>query len=98
MKDWPKSAYISFIILTLLYGLFSIGLYRHAVASHSAVGFNNGKIQQTNEIMAIIQKSVPVMECNELQNGELSIEFLRVKADAIDMVIDQDGSVRFCKH
>ena len=96
MKHWPKSVYFSFAILTFTYGLFSIWLYRQTVASHYAVGSNNGRIEQATETMGIIRNSVPVAKCNDLQNDKHPTEFLNAKAERIDMVIAEDGSVQFC--
>jgi hypothetical protein len=64
---------------------------------YRAVGLNDGQIQQREQIVAMIRKTVPLADCNQLQATQPPVEVLVVKADSLFMSVASDGEVRFCR-
>lgn len=95
-KSWPRSAYLTITVLALSLVVVTYFVYTYTREAYRSVGFNDGQIYQQEQLMQSIRKSVRMHECDDYK-GMRSTKFLSVKAETINALIAEDGSVRFCE-
>ncbi|WGG49030.1 hypothetical protein [Rugamonas sp. DEMB1] len=97
MRTWPRGAYILPIVLFVIFG-FGIGIiFTETRASYRAVGFNDGQIEQREQMMKKIERLGAVEECKKYRPEAKPMEFLSVKADSIFIIANERGEIRFCR-
>ena len=97
MSSWPRSAYAVIGAVLALCAAGAYWMYTETRSAYRAVGFNDGQIQQREQTMKLIQKSITAEDCKKLQTSKPPIELLAVKAESLYMSVADDGSVRFCR-
>ena len=97
MHCWAKNAYITLLIIAVVWVASLIWIHQTTAASYRAVGINDGKILQSTETMQLILKTVSVPDCHEVENIESYVEVISVKANALHMT-GENGSIRFCQY
>jgi hypothetical protein len=97
LGSWPRRAYAALAVLILVLVFGARFIYVETRDSYRAVGLNNGRIEQREETMATIRRSVRVAQCKQLQDSNPSIELLAVKAESLYLKVASDGTVRFCQ-
>lgn len=89
MFKWPRSVFLTFVLLIVLFGVTLYITYTHTRTAYLNVGFNNGQIAQREGVFKKIQQLVILKACQENQK---TIEFMAVKAESINaIVINEDG-------
>jgi len=96
MRSWPSSAYVTILVLIVLFGLALRFVYTETREAYRAVGFNDGQIDQREQTLKKIQQSVPIQDCRKYQAIFSPIEFLSVKADSVYLIAAGNG-VQFCR-
>jgi hypothetical protein len=97
MPSWPRSTYAAIVAALALCAAAALWMYTETRSAYRAVGFNDGQIQQRDQTMKMIQKSVAVEDCKRLEISKPPIELLAVKGESLYMSVADDGSVRFCR-
>lgn len=97
ITSWPRSAYVAVAVLIAVFAVVAHYLYAETRSAYRAVGFNDGRIHQSEQTMAIIREAVSVVECAHLQALKPPVELLTVKAQSLYMSVTADGAVHFCK-
>ena len=95
-KAWPVSAYVVIAGLTLCFAIALQLVHSQTRESYRAVGFNDGQIDESEQLAQSIRSMVRVSDCNEHEGKELT-KLVSVKAISIHAVAAGDGSARFCE-
>ena len=95
--SWPRSAYFVIVGLVILSASALYFVYSHTREAYRSVGFNDGQIHQREQLMESVRQSMHVGECDDANVRNTPIQFLSAKADAIYVLVAEDGSVRFCQ-
>lgn len=93
---WPRSAIVSVLLLIVIAFAGPIIVYPNTRASYHAVGVNDGRIGQRQEILELIQKSMLVADCRTLQTPNAPIELLTVKTTSLYLVPIDERTTAFC--
>jgi hypothetical protein len=97
MPSWPRSACASVAALIAIFAFYAYWLHAETRTAYRAVGLNDGQIQQREQMMAMIRRTVPLADCNQLQATQPPVEVLVVKAESLYMSVGNGGGVRFCQ-
>jgi hypothetical protein len=97
MSSWPRSAYVTVLLVMALCGAAVPLVYTQTREASRAVVFTDGQIHQREQTMNAIVRAAPVGDCKQVQWVSLPIELLAVKAESLYMGDAADGSVKFCR-
>lgn len=93
--SWPVSAYMTIVVLIVVFGVALGWVYSETRESYKAVGFNDGEILQGVKTIAKIQQSVRILKCHDITRPQ--VEFLTVKGDSVYLAVIDDDRVQFCR-
>ena len=92
----PRNVALSFAAMAALFAAATVGIYTHARDAYRAVGFNDGRLHEREQLAATIRQTVRLQPCHR-QSGEASpMELLSIKAESLFMQKAEGDSVRFC--
>jgi hypothetical protein len=97
MHKWSRNALACIFLLIAIAITVPVIVHMHARAAFHAAGLNEGRIQQRQEIAAIIEKAVLVSNCRSTSTDTTPIELLTVKAQPLYLVPIDRNIVAFCK-
>lgn len=97
MKNWPRSAYVFILVLTIFFTVVTYWIYVQTRSSYRAVGVNDGEINQRMLTAERIRELVPLADCEQLQTAGPLVELINVKAESINMQVVSKETVRFCE-
>jgi len=97
MHKWSRNALACIFLLIAIAIAMPVIVYMHARAAFHAAGVNDGRIQQRQEIAAIIEKAVLVSNCRNTSTDTTPIELLSLKAKPLYLVPIDRNIVAFCK-
>jgi hypothetical protein len=97
MHKWSRNVLACIFLLIAIAIAVPVIVYMHARAAFHAAGVNDGRIQQRQEIAAIIEKAVLVSDCRNTSTDAAPIELLSLKAKPLYLVPIDRNIVAFCK-
>ncbi len=97
MHKWSRNALACIFLLIAIAIAMPVIVYMHARAAFHAAGVNDGRIQQRQEIAAIIEKAVLVSDCRNTSTDAAPIELLSLKTKPLFLVPIDRNIVAFCR-
>jgi hypothetical protein len=97
MHKWSRNALACIFLLIAIAIAVPVIVYMHARTAFHAAGVNDGRIQQRQEIAAIIEKAVLISDCRNSSIDAAPIELLTLKAQSLYLVPIDRNIVAFCK-
>lgn len=97
MHKWSRNALACIFLLIAIAIAMPVIVYMHARAAFHAAGVNDGRIQQRQEIAAIIEKAVLVSDCRNTSTDAAPIELLSLKTKPLFLVPIDSNIVAFCR-
>jgi len=94
---WPLSAYAVLAVLTMGFASVLWWNYDRTRESYRAVGLNDGRIQQREETIRLLTRTLDIPPCQDDPTGKF-VELVSVKADAIFMRKISESEVTFCRY
>jgi len=92
----PRTVALSVAAMSALFAAATVGIYTHTREAYRAVGFNDGRLYEREQLAATIRQAMTLKPCHR-QNGEASpMELLSIKAESLFMQKAEGDSVRFC--
>ena len=96
MKSWPRSAYLTVVVLVALFLGVMRWVYTETREAYRAVGFNDGQIYQREQTLKTIAQALSVEDCRKYQSVP-TVEFLSVKSNSLYMLTGADKrTATFC--
>ena len=97
MRSWPRSVYVTIAALIVLFGYALYRVHTETREAYRAVGFNDGQINQREQTLNLIQRSVIIQDCGQPQAASALVDFLSVKADSVYLIVGEGNRVQFCR-
>ena len=91
-----RTTVIALVVAAVL-GSGAYGFYTHTREAYRAVGINDGRISQQEELLEKIRRSASIQDCTSYGLTVQRIEFLTVKAETLYLVKAEGANVQFCQ-
>jgi hypothetical protein len=93
----PRTVVLAFAAMSALFAAATVGIRTHTRDAYRAVGFNDGRLHEREQLVATIRQAVTLQPCHRDRGEALPTELLSIKAESFFIQNVEDDSFRFCR-